>query len=144
MVAQTAENAGDCTSKTTMSQRSIDSSPLGGSTPLKRPATNDGMSVVRKHFTARGISESATNLLMQSWRSGTKKQYSCYIKKWELFCAQRKTDCVQPPIEEVLDFLTELYSKGLTYSAINTARSALSTYVQVEGSLCVGQHPLVQ
>ena len=33
--------------------------------------------------------------------------------------------------------------QGLTYSAINTARSALSSYITLENGTCVGQHPLV-
>lgn len=43
----------------------------------------------------------------------------------------------------VLDFLTLLYQQGLTYSAINTARSALSSYITLENGTCVGKHPLV-
>lgn len=45
-------------------------------------------------------------------------------------------------MELVLDFLTELYKKGLQYSAINTARSTLSTFISVENRP-VGEHPLV-
>ena len=43
----------------------------------------------------------------------------------------------------VLDFLTLLYQQGLTYSAINTARSALSSYITLENGACAGKHPLV-
>ena len=43
----------------------------------------------------------------------------------------------------VLDFLTLLYQQGLTYSAINTARSALPSYITLENGTCVGKHPLV-
>ena len=43
----------------------------------------------------------------------------------------------------VLDFLTELFHKDkLGYSALNTARSALSAFVKVDG-IPVGQHDLV-
>ena len=75
---------------------------------------------------------------------GTRKQYSGYIKKWTAFCLKRKVSHLQPTIGAILDFLSELYDQGLTYSAINCARSALSSYV----SLChmcsvVGQNPLV-
>ena len=43
----------------------------------------------------------------------------------------------------VLDFVTLLYQQGLTYSAINTARSALSSYITLENGTCVGKHPLL-
>ena len=42
-----------------------------------------------------------------------------------------------------MDFLSELYDKGLTYSAINCARSALSSYVSLDDGSVVGQNPLV-
>ncbi|PFX17394.1 TNF receptor-associated factor 4 [Stylophora pistillata] len=72
-----------------------------------------------------------------------KKQYITYIKKWQKFCAQRQINHTQPSVVPVLDFLTALYQQGLTYNAINTARSALSSYVTLEDGTCVGKHPLV-
>ena len=42
-----------------------------------------------------------------------------------------------------MDFLSELFDKGLTYSAINCARSALSSYVSLDDGSVVGQNPLV-
>ena len=46
-------------------------------------------------------------------------------------------------MNSVLDFLTELYDSGLGYSALNTARSALSTIVNLPGEHTVGSHPLI-
>lgn len=43
----------------------------------------------------------------------------------------------------VLEFLTELFEEGLGYSAINTARSALSAVVKTEGGKTVGSDPRV-
>lgn len=43
----------------------------------------------------------------------------------------------------ILDFLTKLYNKGLGYSAINTARSALSSVI-ITDQATVGNHPLVK
>jgi len=42
-----------------------------------------------------------------------------------------------------LDFLSELFDQGLTYSAINCARSALSSYMSLDDGSVVGQNPLV-
>jgi len=51
---------------------------------------------------------------------------------------------LQPPVGAVLDFLSELFDKGLTYSAINCARSALSSYAEsLDDGSVVGQNPLV-
>ena len=45
-------------------------------------------------------------------------------------------------IDSVLEFLTYLFTKGLGYSAVNSARSALSTFLTINGKP-VGTHPLV-
>jgi len=100
------------------------------------------MSVVRQYYETREVLKSAVGLLMASWRGGTKKQYSGYIKKWAAFCLKRKVNLLQPPVEAVFDFLSKLFDKGLTYSATNCARSALSSYVSLDDGSVVGQNPL--
>ena len=101
------------------------------------------MSPVWQSIQARGISKMAAKLIMASWRDGTKKQYSTYITKWQKFCNQRQISHIHPSVVSVLDFLTLLYQQGLIYSAINTARSALSSYITLENGTYVGKHPLV-
>ena len=112
-------------------------------TPLKEEIDYAGMSPVWQSIQDRGISEAAAKLIMASWRDGTKKQYSTNITKWQTFCNQRQISHIQPSVVSVLDFLTLLYQQGLTYSAINTARSALSSYITLENGACAGKHPLV-
>ena len=52
-------------------------------------------------------------------------------------------DALSPTVVVVLEFLTYLFKKcDLGYSAINTARSALSTFIVIDGSP-VGEHPTV-
>ena len=51
-------------------------------------------------------------------------------------------DSTSPDIEVVMDFLSQLFEKGLGYSCINSARSALSTFININNNP-VGQHPLV-
>ena len=118
-------------------------STIRDSTYSKKPNETDGMSVVRQYYETRGVSKSAVGLLMASWRGGTKKQYSGYIKKWTAFCLKRKVNHLQPPVVAVLDFLSELFDEGLTYSAINCARSALSSYLSLNDGSVLGQNPLV-
>jgi hypothetical protein len=80
---------------------------------------------------------------MHSWRADTKKQYNVYIKKWNDYCHTLHCDAYAPTVSTVLDFLTDLFSKGASYSSINTARSALSAFTLVDGNTCVSTHPLV-
>ena len=118
-------------------------STIRDSTSSAKPNETDGMSVVRQYYETRGVSKSAVGLLMASWRGGTKKTYSGYIKKWTAFCLKRKVNHLQPLVVAVLDFFSELFDEGPTYSAINCAGSALSSYVHLDDGSVVGQNPLV-
>ncbi len=51
--------------------------------------------------------------------------------------------CWTPKVSNILCFLTELYEKGLGYSSVNTAKSALSNILGNIDNVSVGQHPLV-
>ena len=59
------------------------------------------------------------------------------------FCGSRHNDPHAPPIRLVLEFLTKLFHSGVGYSAVNTARSALSCVVVSESGIPIGRHPLV-
>jgi len=100
------------------------------------------MQAVRRSLQTSRISTKAFEVISHSWRKGTSKQYSTYIGKWKKFCDQRKISFDEPSVGEVLDFLVVLFEDGLGYSAINTARCALSTFISI-GSSTIGAHPLV-
>ena len=55
----------------------------------------------------------------------------------------RGIDPISPSIADGLQFLTNLFHNGLGYSAINTARSVLSTLISLSGGITFGSHPLV-
>ena len=59
------------------------------------------------------------------------------------FCRERKIDCYSPPLSDTLQFLTDLFNQGLSYSTINTARSALSTIVMIDGEKSFGSNHVV-
>ena len=80
---------------------------------------------------------------MQLWHTSTRVQYRSYVKKWTEYCCRWKIDPVSPPIASGVNFLAELYNQGLSYSAQNTARSALSSIISLQGNLSFGIHPLV-
>ena len=74
---------------------------------------------------------------------GTQKQYSMYIKKWFDYCHEREINSVQASLSDILDYLASLVERGLSHSAINSARSALSAVGLVRDGFSVGSHPLV-
>jgi len=80
---------------------------------------------------------------MQSWRTGTQKQYQTYHQRWQEFCRSRGINPLSASIENGLEFLYQQYENGLSYSGINTARSALSTVIFLPDGGSFGNHPLV-
>lgn len=60
-----------------------------------------------------------------------------------MFCGRRKVDPIRASVNDLLEFLTELFSQGLGYSAINTARSAVAAVVLCENGRSIGTDPRV-
>ena len=59
------------------------------------------------------------------------------------YCSKREIDPISPSVASGINFLAELYHKGLSYSALNTARSALASVIVLQGNQSFGNHPLV-
>ena len=77
---------------------------------------------------------------MSSWRSGTRKQYSTYLSRWERYCEENQLSKLNPGLNGAIEFLTFLFESGLGYSALNTATSALSAILP---DIKFGEDPLV-
>ena len=118
LVATTVEPSHSISCHSTSAQGLTDTSSQRDGTPPKDQAKDGGMSVIREFYQTQGISQSATQLLLASWRGGTKKQYDVHIKKWTKFCAERQADQFLPLVVDVLDFLTEPCEKGFTLPTV--------------------------
>ena len=83
---------------------------------------------------------------MNSWSTGTKKNYNPHINAWSSYCKNKGVD-MQSAITDVklgIEFLTHIFRvKNLGYSAVNSARSALSTIIITGNNLTFGKQPLV-
>lgn len=101
------------------------------------------MSLVRKTLERKGLPSNVVDIVMESWRQSTKKQYCTYINRYITFCEGKQYDVLLPFVNQMLEFLNVLYCAGLGYSAINTARSALSSFLSVCSDVKLGAHPLV-
>ena len=101
------------------------------------------MSLIREGLNKYALSPAAKDVLMASWREGTSKQYHTYLGKWNQYCRDKNIDVFQPGVTNGIEFLVSLYKSGLGYSAINTARSALSSILVLEDGVKFGEHPLV-
>ena len=118
--------------------------PRNNPPPLAKTAF-DSMSIIRNCLQLQGISARAQEIILASWRSGTKKQYKVYLNSWISFCKRKNFSPLAPKLSQVLEFLTTLFDSGLGYSGMNTARSALSAVAEIKDSNhTVASYPLVQ
>ncbi|XP_062571921.1 uncharacterized protein LOC134233885 [Saccostrea cucullata] len=99
---------------------------------------------IGESFKNRGLSDDTQKILLSSWRESTKKQYRAYFEKWLSFCNSRQINVFEANVNNVLSFLTELFQSGSGYSCLNTARSALSSFLQLENCVNIGSHPLIR
>jgi len=74
----------------------------------------DGMLLIRGRLKMQDISERACEIILSSWRKGTRKQYIVYFYKWTKHASQRNHDPSTPTVANVID-------SGMGYSAINSA-----------------------
>ncbi len=82
---------------------------------------------------------------MASRGDSTQLQYRTYLNRWFEYCNNVSVDPYTASVNTALNFLSNLYTNGLSYSAINTARSALSSVLDVtDGATPFGQLPLVK
>lgn len=58
------------------------------------------------------------------------KIYNTALKKWFNYCLLHKVDLFTASISDVLSFLTAEFNNGLSYSSINSTRSALSLIIK--------------
>lgn len=131
---------GGCSSDYPESTGSAEVTTFGEETLIENDI--DGMSSVWIKFQEQGISGEVLQIIKQSWRESTRSQYAGFIKKWTSFCSERDIRFLHPTLNDILEFLLMLHKKNLSYSCINTARSALSCFVKIDG-IDVGKHPLV-
>ena len=123
--------------------KAVSAKPTGTHTPLTQKAGPLNMPLVLKTLNTKNLSSLAKEIIMASWRPGTGKQYHSYLGRREKFCPQKAIIVQDASVENGIDFLASLYEDGLGYSAINTARSALSSVLTSPENVTFGNHPLV-
>ena len=64
-------------------------------------------------------------------------------RQLQLMACKVSGSAYNPPLNTVLDFLASLHEQGLSYTTINTARSALSAIILPTDNVNIGSHPIV-
>ena len=106
-----------------------------------------GLAGVRDRLKSAGVSEGASNLIINSRRDGTSQSYESAWKRWSMWCSGRGVDPFTCPVNDILEYLTYLFDLGTPSRTIGTHRSAISAYHQPvvvnNTSVRTGRHPLV-
>ena len=95
---------------------------------------------------SRGVSAAAAGTVDYSTRKSTKTLYKTYLLKWQKFCNNHGHEPLKPNATVLVNFLQTLLDEPghRGYSAINTARSAISSLTVADSVGSVGSHPLVK
>ena len=115
--------------------------PTGKETPPPSSTAADGMQDIGARYQRQGFSQQAADLILASWRPATQVAYNCYIAKWKSYALRNKVAVISPSTIGVANFLAELFRCGVSHSAVNAARSALSAYLPLRDGFPVGSHP---
>ena len=143
MVSNSVKYVGSQTNSTSTESRFASASAFQRGTSSSDHETSR-LAVVSQHLSDKGISDEAAELILASWRTGTEQQYSGAWRQWVSWCDKRKSNPLSASIGTVSQFLTSLYASGLSYSTVNTYRSAISmTHLPIDG-VPVGSHYLIK
>ena len=117
------------------------------STHRVRIDDSSGMENLRRNARHKGLSQEAKTLLQGKLAKGTAKTYASPWDQWCGWCDRRELDPVSTTVENIANFLSE-HEKSHGYSALNTARSAISCYHDRiwDGNNLIpaGQHDLIK
>ena len=68
---------------------------------------------------------------MQAWRKSTHSQYGTYLKKYLIFCREQNQDPGAGGVQFLLKFLQTMIDQNYSFSAINSAKAAVSLVIHV-------------
>ena len=90
--------------------------------------TTSGLDNLSQNLLAEGISERTSNLITNNRRRSSIKHYESTCNKWCGWSFEREISPTGSNINYTLDFLVELFEKGLKYRTIGTHRSVISAF----------------
>ena len=104
----------------------------------------------REHLETFGLNKKVIKTMLGSRRVSTNKLYSGYLNLWMEFCEKMGFNYLSGTLADGLAFLQELKDDKeikRQYSALATARSAVSSVLSVNYNNCLlkfGEHPFVK
>ena len=84
------------------------------------------LAALRSCLEERGFPQRVIELILEATRSNTHAAYQSTWVTWSSWCIQRGHNPLSSGVKEVLDFLSDYFHSGKSYSSVNIARSMLS------------------
>ena len=84
------------------------------------------MDGLRARLQKEGVSR--LHFIIKLRRSRSNSSYGSARGKWASWCAQKKINPFCSNINQILEFLSQLFQNGLQYRTINNYRSEISTF----------------
>ncbi len=91
----------------------------------------------------KGLSETAVSNIINARRPSTVKQYESAQKIWQKWCVENDCNYLDTTVQNVLNFLSQLFYDGKSVSTIGLYRSAISACHKLVNGLPIGQASLI-
>ena len=142
MVSNTLGNADSTPKDNPTNQREL-KTPIRGTPSISNEQNTESSSLenIRLSGKSETLSKTAETLVSKSRAEGTRKHYNSAWGRFVCWCSERKIDPFSCSLEEVMNYLGNMFEEGREYSTINLHRSAISAFHQLIDLKPVGQHP---
>ena len=101
----------------------------------QQPTPISRLESLRKCHTAANLSERASEPIVSGWSKGANTAYQSGWNKWASWCGTRKINPISGDVKHFVDFLADLYERGLQHRSIRLAVSM--THAPVDGTRVV-------
>ena len=123
-----ADESNNASSTSTSECAIVTTRPNASSPRTETPGWKD---LIYESQRRSGLSNACIDTMICSLRYSTQKQYTVYVNKFLLYCEFKTLSDFNPSEIGVIQFLQSLYESGVSYSVINTACSAIKTFLEL-------------
>ncbi|ODM98640.1 putative integrase/recombinase y4rA [Orchesella cincta] len=81
---------------------------------------------------------------MQSWAKSTIKQYDSALRNWHQHTVSHNVNLFEATAADVMTFLRQRFDSGSSYSAVNTARSAVALLLSPQNPAIISENQFVK
>lgn len=113
------------------------------STPASPVPPSRRLEDFRRAHKLEGVSTESFQLISSGWRQSSNDRYDRAWRSFSDFLRSNNVSIDSVSVNDVVDYLSLLFRRGLKYSTINLHRSAISMTLPLVDGVHFGQHPLI-